>query len=47
MLVVMHKDADKEQIDKVCKLIKEMGLTSHPIPGAQRVAIGIQGIRKW
>lgn len=43
MLVVMHKDANKEQIDKVCKLIKEMGLAPHPIPGTQRVAIGITG----
>ena len=43
MLVVMHKDATKEQIDEVCTAVKEMGLTPHPIPGAQRVAIGITG----
>ncbi|MGB9720546.1 MAG: 3-deoxy-7-phosphoheptulonate synthase [bacterium] len=43
MLVVMHKDATKKQIKDVCKLIKEMGLTPHPIKGAQRVAIGITG----
>ncbi len=43
MLVVMHKDATKKQIKIVCKLIKEMGLTPHPIKGAQRVAIGITG----
>ncbi|MEO0155579.1 MAG: 3-deoxy-7-phosphoheptulonate synthase [candidate division WOR-3 bacterium] len=43
MLVVMHKDATQRQIRKVCKLIKEMGLTPHPIKGAQRVAIGITG----
>uniref|UniRef100_A0A7V0Z799 3-deoxy-7-phosphoheptulonate synthase n=1 Tax=candidate division WOR-3 bacterium TaxID=2052148 RepID=A0A7V0Z799_UNCW3 len=43
MLVVMHKDATDEQIKNVCKSIKEMGLTPHPIKGAQRVAIGITG----
>jgi len=43
MLVVMHKNATKEQIDKVCERIKELGLTPHPICGAQRVAIGITG----
>lgn len=43
MLVVMHKDATQEQIDEVCNVIKEMGLSPHPIPGAQRVAIGITG----
>ncbi len=43
MLVVMHKNARPEEIDRVCNRIKEMGLTAHPIPGAQRVAIGITG----
>ncbi|MCX7994262.1 MAG: 3-deoxy-7-phosphoheptulonate synthase [candidate division WOR-3 bacterium] len=43
MLVVMHKDATEEQIRRVCAVIKEMGLTPHPIKGAQRVAIGVTG----
>lgn len=43
MLVVMHKDATEEQIKKVCAIVREMGLTPHPIKGAQRVAIGITG----
>jgi 3-deoxy-7-phosphoheptulonate synthase len=43
MLVVMHRDATKEQIDNVCGVIKQMGLAPHPILGAQRVAIGITG----
>ena len=43
MLVVMHKDATNEQINKVCKVIKSIGLSPHPIPGAQRTAIGITG----
>ncbi len=43
MLVVMHKDATEKQIENVCMVIKKMGLTPHPIKGAQRVAIGITG----
>jgi len=43
MLVVMHKDAAEDQIKKVCQVIRSMGLTPHPIKGAQRVAIGITG----
>ncbi len=43
MLVVMYRNAKKEQVESVCDMIKEMGLTPHPIPGAQRVAIGITG----
>jgi len=43
MLVVMHRNATKEEINRVCKVIKEMHLTPRPIPGAQRVAIGITG----
>jgi len=43
MLIVMHKKATQEQVDKVCKKVKEMRLTPHPIPGAQRIAIGITG----
>ncbi|MBI4722785.1 MAG: 3-deoxy-7-phosphoheptulonate synthase [Candidatus Stahlbacteria bacterium] len=43
MLVVMRKDANQKEIEIVCKEIKEMGLAAHPIPGAQRTAIGITG----
>lgn len=43
MLVVMHTSASQEQIERVCGAIQKMGLTPHPIPGAQRVAIGITG----
>jgi 3-deoxy-7-phosphoheptulonate synthase len=39
----MHKNAHPEEVNKVCGLIREMGLTPHPIPGAQRIAIGITG----
>ncbi len=43
MLVVMRRDATEEEIDRVCRVIRDMGLTPHPIPGAQRVAIGVTG----
>jgi len=43
MLVVMKKDATQEQIDHVIEAIGRLGLSAHPIPGAQRTAIGITG----
>lgn len=43
MLVVMKKTATQEQIQKVLDVIENLGLTGHPIPGAQRTAIGITG----
>jgi 3-deoxy-7-phosphoheptulonate synthase len=43
MLVVMARSATKEQIDEVMRVIQQMGLVAHPMPGAQRTAIGITG----
>ncbi|MFH2050483.1 MAG: 3-deoxy-7-phosphoheptulonate synthase, partial [bacterium] len=43
MLIVMEINASKGAIDNICKLIEEMGLTAHPMPGAQRTAIGVTG----
>ena len=43
MLVVMETSAPQEAVEKVCRLIEEMGLTAHPMPGAQRTAIGVTG----
>ncbi len=43
MLVVMEGSATKEQIEAVVKSIEDMGLRAHPMPGAQRTAIGITG----
>ncbi len=43
MLVVMKPDATQPEIDAVVEKIRSLGLTPHPIPGAQRVAIGITG----
>src|SRR5512134_385673 len=43
MLVVMKPHATQAEIDAVVERIRAMGLSAHPIPGAQRVAIGITG----
>jgi 3-deoxy-7-phosphoheptulonate synthase len=43
MLVVMDAGARPEQIEVVVRHIEKMGLKAHPIPGANRTAIGITG----
>jgi 3-deoxy-7-phosphoheptulonate synthase len=43
MLVVMQSHATEEQIRTVCKRIESLGLKAHPMPGANRTAIGITG----
>lgn len=43
MLIVMDASASPEMVEKVCEAIREMGLSAHPMPGAQRTAIGITG----
>jgi 3-deoxy-7-phosphoheptulonate synthase len=43
MLVVMKQHATQDEIDAVVEKIRSLGLAAHPIPGAQRVAIGITG----
>jgi len=45
MLVVMKPHATQAEIEAVVEKIRAMGLTPNPIPGAQRVAIGITGNR--
>ena len=45
MLVVMKPHASQAEIDAVVEKIRALGLAPHPIPGAQRVAIGITGNR--
>jgi 3-deoxy-7-phosphoheptulonate synthase len=45
MLVVMKPHATEEEVAAVVERIRSLGLTPHPIPGAQRVAIGITGNR--
>ena len=41
MLVVMDRGATAEQVDKVVKVIESRGMTARPIPGGDRVSIGI------
>jgi 3-deoxy-7-phosphoheptulonate synthase len=43
MLVVMKAQATPEQIQAVCDYIAQLGFRAHPLPGAQRTAIGITG----
>ena len=43
MLVVMRQDATPEQIRGVAEAVEARGFKAHPIPGAQRTAIGITG----
>jgi 3-deoxy-7-phosphoheptulonate synthase len=45
VLVVMRKDATTEHIRGVVEAIEARGFKAHPIPGAQRTAIGITGNR--
>lgn len=43
MLVVMRQDASPEEIRGVVRAVEARGFRAHPIPGAQRTAIGITG----
>jgi 3-deoxy-7-phosphoheptulonate synthase len=43
MLVVMKTQATQEEIQEVCATIEQLGFRAHPLPGAQRTAIGITG----
>ena len=43
MLVVMKAQATPEEIQAVCDHIEMLGFRAHPLPGAQRTAIGITG----
>ena len=43
MLVVMKRDATKDEIAAVVERIKEFGITPVPLPGAERTAIGTFG----
>jgi 3-deoxy-7-phosphoheptulonate synthase len=45
MLVVMKANASEDQVRAVCQKIESYGLRAHPMPGAQRTAIGITGNR--
>ncbi|MDR3724022.1 MAG: 3-deoxy-7-phosphoheptulonate synthase [Terracidiphilus sp.] len=43
MLVVMKAQATEDQVRAVCEHIEQLGFRPHPLPGAQRTAIGITG----
>lgn len=43
MLIVMKVDATEHDIKEVVRVIEELGFRGHPMPGAQRTAIGITG----
>ena len=43
MLIVMKAHATPEEIQAVCDHIVQLGFRAHPLPGAQRTAIGITG----
>jgi 3-deoxy-7-phosphoheptulonate synthase len=45
MLIVMDAAASAEDIARVVDTVQALGLQAHPIPGAQRTAIGITGNR--
>jgi len=45
MLIVMDAGASAEDIARVVDTVQGLGLQAHPIPGAQRTAIGITGNR--
>ena len=43
MLIVMKHNARTEDVDSVLRVIEELGYEGRPIPGKQRVAIGLIG----
>jgi 3-deoxy-7-phosphoheptulonate synthase len=43
MLIVMNQEAGAEAVEAVARRASELGLRAHPIPGAQRTAIGLTG----
>jgi len=45
MLVVMQAQATDDQIRAVCEKVEALGYRAHPMPGAQRTAVGITGNR--
>ena len=43
MLIVMKADATESQVEAVLRVVEQLGLKGHPMPGAMRTAIGITG----
>ena len=47
MLIVMERSATQGQIDTVIEAVKRLGFTPQPIPGENRVAIGVLGNHRY
>jgi 3-deoxy-7-phosphoheptulonate synthase len=43
MLIVMKADATEREIAEVVRVVKELGLRPHPLPGASRTAVAVTG----
>src|SRR4030095_1542296 len=43
MLIVMKADATAADVRRVVEKVESVGLKAHPMPGAQRTAIGVTG----
>ncbi len=43
MLIVMHHNAEKKQVEAVIQAVESMGFKAAPIPGSERTAIGVLG----
>jgi len=43
MLIVMKSDATEADIWRVVETIESLGFKAHPMPGANRTAIGLTG----
>ncbi len=43
MLIVMKADATEREIAEVVRVVKELGLRPHPLPGANRTAVAVTG----
>jgi 3-deoxy-7-phosphoheptulonate synthase len=43
VLIVMDRGATSEEVERVVAAAERLGLKAHPIPGAQRTAVGITG----
>src|ERR1700730_11489163 len=45
MLIVMQAHASADEVRAVCQKIESLGYRAHPMPGAERTAIGVTGNR--
>lgn len=47
MLIVMHHSANDRDIERINRVVQDMGLRPVAIPGAERTAIGVIGNQGW